>query len=179
MLATLIAPLASFFLERTVLLICLGSLTLFFVGFDLLRLKFALVNQWFTFLFHTLLREYERIHITGASYILIASLLTFLVFPRDIAVLALCFLAVGDPAAAIARSQAIRYRSKIALGAAACFLSCFITAVAFYYAVLPLPPLMMLVGISAATAVETLRLPLNDNLTMPLLSALAMYLMGI
>ena len=177
LLATVIAPLASFFLERTLLLICLGALTLIFVTFDLLRCKCARANQWFCFLFYSLLRDYEKARITGASYILIASLLAFLAFPRDIAVLALFFLAVGDPVAAIARRMATRHRSRVALGAAACFLSCVIIGVAVYFAGLAVTVPAALVGALVATAVETLHLPVNDNLTMPLLAGLAMFLM--
>jgi dolichol kinase len=174
MMATLIAPVASFFLEKTFLLVGLGILTLAFVTFDLVRLKSVRANQWFAFLFYPLLRDYENVRITGASYILIASLLVFLIFPRDIAALSLIFLAVGDPASAIARVLATRSRSRVALGAVACFLACAAAGFVAFYAGLAVSLPAALAGAVVATAVETLHLPLNDNFTMPLLAGMAM-----
>ena len=92
----LACPVAALFLPRVVLLSSLGAVTFIFLGFEWLRLRVPAVNKWFLTYFKILLREEERSRLTGASYVLISSLIAFLAFPRDVAIVALSFLAVGD-----------------------------------------------------------------------------------
>lgn len=110
---------------------------------------------------------------------LIASLVALVAFERDIAVLALSFLAVGDAMATIVGKQIgkMRFLGKTVEGDLACFISCVATGLVFYYAGLDIRLLVILVGSSAAAIVEALPLPINDNLTVPLLAGLTMTLM--
>ena len=169
-------PIAALFLPKMVLLISLCAVTFIFLAFELIRFRAPGVNRWFFSFFKPLLREKEASRLTGASYMLIASLIAFLVFQRDIAVLALSFLAVGDPLATIVGKQIGKRKllGKTLEGDLACFVSCVTIGLVFYYAGLNVPLLTILAGALCATIVEAIPLPINDNLTMPLFAGVVM-----
>ncbi|MFC1929636.1 diacylglycerol/polyprenol kinase family protein [Chloroflexota bacterium] len=125
-----------------------------------------------------LLREYETSRLTEASYMIAASLTSFLVFERDIALLAICFLAMGDALAAIASKYLSSKRppGKTLRGNLACFISCAVIGLVFYYAGFGVHWVTVLVGAIVATIVEAMPIPINDNLTIPLIAGLAMTL---
>src|SRR4030042_6626429 len=92
---------AAWFLPTTAMLISLGLVTFIFLAFEFIRLKVPSMNRWFFSHFGSLLREEETSRVTTSSYVLVAELMAYLAFGRDIAVLSVCFLAVGDVAAGI------------------------------------------------------------------------------
>jgi len=157
-------------------MISLGVATFVFLLFEFLRLRYSSLNRWFFLHFAPLLRATEKSHLTGASYILIASWLVFLAFEREIAVLALSFLAVGDAIATLVGQQIgkTRFLGKTLEGNLACFFSCFITGLVYYYAGLDVSLLTILIGASGATVIEAVPLPISDNLTMPLFAGILM-----
>jgi len=168
---------AAYFLSRRPLLISTGVVTFIWLAFELLRLRYAGINSWFFSWFRPLLREEEASRLTGASYMLIGCLITFLVFPRDIAVLAICFLAVGDAAATIVGTY-LGTRGvfgKTVEGNSACFVSCVGIGFILYYADLDIHPLAILLGSAGATIVDAVPLLIDDNLTMPLFAGLVIW----
>jgi dolichol kinase len=175
----LFIPVAALFLPKTALIILLCVMTFIFLAFELTRLRSPVINRWFFSFFKPLLRDKEASRLTGASYILIASLIAFLAFQRDIAVLALSFLAVGDPLATIVGKQIGKRKllGKTLEGDLACFISCVAVGVVFYYLGLRVPLLSILAGAIGATIVEAIPLPINDNLTMPLFVGVVMTIM--
>ena len=86
-------PVAALFLPREILLLALGTIVFIVLGFEFLRFKAPAVNKWFFRNLGLLARETETLRLTGASYMLIGGLAAFLVFQRDIAVLAVSFMA--------------------------------------------------------------------------------------
>ena len=168
---------AAWFLSRRVLLISTGIVTFIWLAFDLLRLRYAGVNNRFSSWFRPLLREEEATRLTGASYMLIGCLVTFLVFQRDIAVLAICFLAVGDATATIVGTYLGRrgILGKTVEGNSACFVSCVGTGFTLYYAGLDIHPLAILLGAAGATIVDAVPLLIDDNITMPLFAGLVIW----
>ena len=175
----LVVPIAALFLPRVVLLSSLGAVTFIFLGFELLRLKVPGINSWFMLWFKPLLREKEGSRLTGSSYMLISSLIAFLAFQRDVAVLALAFLAIGDAVGTIVGERIGKRRllGKTLEGDLACFISCIAIGLVFHYGGLNIPLLTILIGSVSATLIEAMPLPLNDNLTMPLFAGLVMTLM--
>jgi dolichol kinase len=116
--------------------------------------------------FHTsvggLLREHEWHGPSGATWLIVAFLVASVLFPRDIAIAAMCAVALGDAAAAIigralARTAVDR---KSFGGSAACFTASAISARAI--AGFEWPEATM-IGILAALG-ERPRRPLDDNL---------------
>ena len=168
---------AAVFLPRTVLLVSLGVVTFIFLAFELIRLRVTGINRWFLSVCKPLLREKEASRLTGTVYSFAGALIAFLVFPRDIAMLALSFLAVGDAMATIVGKRIGKTRlfgKKTLEGDLACFVSCIAVGFIGYFAGLEVSWLAILVGSLGATIAEAIPLPVNDNLTLPLFAGLVM-----
>jgi len=176
----MLLPVAGLFLPKIVMVVFLGILTLFFLIMELVRLRVPVVNQWVFKFYRPLARTEEKTRLTGTGYLLIASFISFLVFSREVAVLALSFLAVGDAVAALVGRKwgIVLLRGKTLEGDLTCLVSCIIVGSLYYLAGLNLPLSVILVGAAVAAVVESASLPINDNLTMPLLSGAVMTLMA-
>jgi dolichol kinase len=150
--------------------------TFLFLIFEVVRIKVSIVNSWFYSNCRLIVRDEEVSRLTGASYMFIAALLLFLLFERDIAILAIAFLAIGDPLATVVGSFAGRIRlfGKSLEGNLACLLACIVIGLICYYAGFALTLPSIIIGAVIATVAEALQLPVNDNLTIPLFSAGAM-----
>jgi len=175
-LATFLFPFSSLFLPRTVFLACTASVASTLLLLEFLRLNFASVNRWFLLFFHPLVREKEVAAVAGSTYVPISTLGVFLLFHRDVAIAAMCFLAVGDPVSGIVGTRFGRSKlfDKSMEGNLACFLSCLVVGFALSCTALELSPLVVLMGAFSAALIQALPLPVNDNLTIPLFSALCM-----
>jgi glycerol-3-phosphate acyltransferase PlsY len=162
---------AGLLVAENVFLPALISATIAFLVFELTRLKLAQVNRRFLALFHLLLRDREALTLTGSAYLLIAACIVFLFYDKYIAVMAVAFVAVGDPVAGIVRERwgKAKVRGKTLAGSSACLVSCLIAG-AILAAVTHVVLWLVVIGALCATLVESLSLPVNDNLTIPLLS---------
>ena len=105
MSASLAIVMALWFLPKVPLLLSLGSVTFLFLIFELTRLRVSGINRWFISHFGSMLREEEKSGLTTSNYVLLAALVSYIAFGRDIAVLSVSFLAIGDVAAAIVGHQ--------------------------------------------------------------------------
>jgi dolichol kinase len=178
-------PIAGLLVPEHIFLPALISITVAFLIFEIVRLKVPGVNKPFLHCFRKLLREGEAATLTSSAYLLIAASIVFVFYDQSIAAIALTFLAVGDPVAGMARekwgespnqsSHKIIVKGKGLRGSGACLLACLvagailasITQVAFW---------LVVIGAICATAVEFFSLPLNDNLTIPLVAGGVMML---
>ena len=118
--------------------------------------------------------------ITGASYMVIAGLIAFLLSGTAVAVSAMLFLALGDPAAALVgrRMPGPRLFGKSPVGTAA-FLAVSLLVVAVLVGSGRFPyHWALLVGGAVAALVELAPVPPDDNLTIPLAAGGAMHLLG-
>ena len=158
------------------MLISLGLVTFFFLGFEVTRLNVPHINRWFLAHFGSILREEEASRVTTSSYVLISALVAYLAFSREIAVLSVCFLAVGDVAAGIIGLHLGRTRlfGKALEGDVACFVSCLAAGFVLCYAGLEVGLVAVLAGSLAATVGQAIRSPVDDNLTLPLFAGVAM-----
>ncbi|MFH1686605.1 MAG: hypothetical protein ABIE70_03685 [bacterium] len=122
-----------------------------------------------------MIRPHERSgDFTGATYILLTVCVTVAMFDKSLAVTALAFIMVGDTFAALVGRRWGRHRigDKSLEGSAACLASLLVVV-----AVVPsLPWEVGLIGALVATVVEALPWRIDDNVTVPLLSGLAMTL---
>ncbi len=175
-LGGLCVPVAALLMPRIVILVSLAVVTLCLVAFELVRFRFPVANRWFFRIYQPVARKSERSRLTGASYLLIGSLISLLIFDRDIAVTALLLMAVGDAVAGVVGTTVGKRRvfGKTLEGDLACLVSCVATGLVCYYAGLKVPLPNSLAGALSATVVEAVSLPVNDNLTMPLLAGAVM-----
>lgn len=159
-------------------------LTLIELGFELLRFRFGAFNQWFIGRFRALMRDRELKGISGIPYYCFGCLIAFIVFPREVAMLAVLYLAIGDPTASLAGvwlsrggEARIAIGSKSLQGSLACFFVCaVVTLLMSPYVLEPVDrsPVNMLItslvgGLAAALA-EALPLRADDNLSIPIIS---------
>jgi diacylglycerol kinase (CTP) len=163
----------------------LGLLLTADLAIELARLRFPALNRIVLALFGPLMRSREAQGLSGTPYYLAGTLTAILVFPDQVARLSLLYLALGDPAASLAGTlsshRGARFtRGKTLIGTAASIAVC--TAVTFLFfaqtAPSPSPGTHLLLtlggGVAGATA-ELIPLPLDDNLTYPVLSGLVIW----
>ena len=172
-------PVAGIFAPEERMVIALAVLAAGGLLLDLLRFRISWLNQVFLRWLAPLLKPEEGHRITGATYMLIAAVMVFYFFGTTIAVAAMMFLALGDPAAAVVgrRTPGPRIWGKSPGGTAA------FVAVALVVAVLGGTGAVdyhwgLLVGAVVAGLVELAPLQLDDNLTVPLVAGAAMHFLG-
>ena len=142
------------------------------------RLKDARFNRLAMTIWGPLMRNEERHRITGVPFYVGSALVCVLVFPKPIALMAILYLAIGDP---IASLVGILYGSKMRkftsgkslAGCIAAFLACFCITLLVLDS-LPIGPLTWLGlavwgGILGGGA-ELLPLEVDDNFAIPLVS---------
>jgi len=119
--------------------------------------------------------EYLKNPFRGAFWFYFSCALTLLIFPFPIASAACCMLAVGDSFSTLFGVRFGRHRirrNKTLEGSLACLLSSFVTGLFF------VGPFISLPGAFAAMLAE-LQTKLNDNLTIPLVSGFAMFVVSL
>jgi len=120
-----------------------------------------------------MLRDYEiKGKYTGATWVMIAASITIIIFSKNIAILSLIFLSIGDTfAGLIGRKYGkIKMGNKTFEG----FIAGLTPCIAFAYFYSPLPFYVSGIGAITAMLLETLPLPLDDNFRIPIGSALIM-----
>lgn len=165
-------PVAGLLVPQQIFLPALCSATIAFLIFELIRLRFPQINHRFLTFFHVLLREREAATLTASAYFLIAASIVFILCDKSIAIMALTFVAVGDPVAGMVGEKwgRLKVRGKSLKGSCACFLACAVAG-AILATITQFALWLAVVGAAYATAVEFLSLRVNDNLTIPLASA--------
>ena len=172
----LVFPILYIFTTRHTAIIAVGALLAIALGIDLLKALLPAFRRIFVRIFSPMLRSQERRGgLTGATYYLIGSFLCILLFDKTLAIVCLCFLALGDLFAALIGKQwgRIKLFSRKSLeGSLACFIVC--TGIAL---LIGLHPVVAIVGALVATLIELLPTGVDDNVTIPLISGLAMHLL--
>ena len=174
-------PVAGIFAPEDGMVIALAVLAAGGLLLDLLRFRISWLNQAFLRWLAPLLKPEEGHRITGATYMLIAALIAFYFFDTTIAVAAMMFLALGDPAAAMVgrRTPGPSIWGKSPGGTAA-----FVAVALLVVAVLGGAGAVdyhwgLLVGAAVAGLVELTPLRLDDNLSVPLVAGAAMHFLGL
>ena len=172
-LSGIIVPVGySFFPRNDVLAWLVAGLGVAFIV-EFLRLTNSGFARLFNRYWGFLLRNGEQRHICGATYWLVGAFLVVFFFPQSIALFSLYILIVSDSLAAwVGRSLGrIRLiRGKTLEGSAAFFVSALLigSAIPGHTAG------QVLVGALAGTLFELGIIPLNDNLTIPVGTALVL-----
>ncbi len=174
-ISLILLPLSYYFIfhyNRKLMFLVLVPLTVLALIIDVVRLEHKTFKRIFLNLVGILLRKHEIDNFTGATYMMISALLCIAFFPAEIAVASLAFLAIGDTLAALVGipygKRKILNTAKSLEGSLACFTGCFIFGIFF------LNPVVAFAGAIIATIAEFSRIPVDDNIKIPIASGLAM-----
>lgn len=159
----------------------LAAVTMIAVSIEAVRLRNPVLNRWFMTGLSSVVRQEEKGKLSGGSFFLLGALATAIAFPPEIAIPAILFLALGDPAAGIIGTWKGRIKlwGKTVEGGIACLIACL--AVGAVISVMAGKPsvAVMALGAVSATIFQALPVRINDNLTIPIGSALVMSLASI
>jgi len=173
-ISSILLPLSYYFIfpNRKLMFLVLVPLTVIALVIDIARLEHKTFKRIFYNLVGLLLRKHEIHNFTGATYLMISAVLCIGFFPKEIAVVSLAFLAIGDTLAALVGipygKRKLLNTDKSLEGSLACFAGCFVFGLLF------LNPVVALVGAFTATIAEFSRIPIDDNIKIPIASGLAM-----
>jgi len=159
------------------------------VVWDSARIESPKYRHHFLKLFGSHLRDSEVSRHTGGTYLLTSSVVVIAVFSKEIAYLAISYLVIGDTFAAfvglsMGRRKFIRSKKSLE-GLIGAFISCSVWGLVSYFLFLKrvfsydcahpeLAVIMIILGALVASVVESVDLHINDNISIPILSALAM-----
>jgi dolichol kinase len=154
-------------LPEAVSLALLIGVVMLAVAIEWARFRFRAIRYQFLRRTRLMLRPRERRRPAGATYMAIAYLLAFVLFPLPLAVAAMLFAALGDATAALVGKRWGRHRARWGKSwegtAAGAFVN---VAVALAIPGLPVGPAVA--GALAAATLEFLPLPIDDNLSVTL-----------
>ncbi len=158
--------------SKEVILLLVGAATVCAFIIEVARLKSQRANEFFFKLINGYARGHEEKKVTGATYYAVAALLTVAFFSERTAIASLLFLTLGDSAAALVgtRYGVHKLFGKSMEGSAACFLTCSVVGWVILRGV-------GLVGAAAATLIELVPVPVDDNVRIPLVSGAVMTLL--
>lgn len=178
--ASSLFPVLVLFFPRLPLLAAAGGLLALSLVGEGLRLRYAPLNRLFLSSMRLLLKGREDRTLLGSTYVLTSTVVALGTMTQPVAALALFYTSVADPLAALVgeRLGAHRLWGKSAEGSAAFLAGALAMGALLLATGLETTFPVMLVGAIAATLLELLPLPLDDNLKVPLGSGGVMMLVA-
>lgn len=171
-------------MPSTVFLSILLSAWVVFVPFDFFRLRYPPANEIAMRFFKIIMRKSEVDRLAGTTYLLSGVLIVHLIFSREIVSLTLLFLAFADPIASFfgvlyGKNKIFGHKSWQGFGAA--FLVCtLLTALFVSFTMQSVASLILVSIIGGLIGACAELIPIgktDDNLTLPLLSAVGLSLL--
>ena len=168
-----------YFDSKVEALIILLPITLLAFLIEYLRINSISVKNIFDKYLFSMLRNHEKSgKYTGATWVFISSTLSIGIFPKDIAIISLSYMSIGDTAAGLIGRKfgRIKIYNKTLEGALAGFIVCLIVGLMID---LNLSKTVVAIGALSAAIIEFMPISIDDNLRIPLFSGTVMYVMSI
>ena len=187
-LASLLIPIMYLNVEHVTGIFILTWMALISVSIDLMMRYHGPTRRILLALVGPILRTHElsrdRLLLTGASWVLISALVTMALFPKSIAVTAFTILIVSDTFAALVgrRIAGPRFIDKSMIGTGTFVLTAWLV-VCVYGSIYAMPWTYFACGfvgsvVGGVVEAASIRLRLDDNLSIPFSIALTMCLLG-
>lgn len=179
-LSSLWIPIAINYLSYNSMLIILSTCAVSSALIEILRFYSSIFNRWVNRIFSNILRERERSRqITGATYFIWGSFLTFLFFKSQITIIALLILIFSDTMASIIgiKYGKIKFYGKSLEGSFAfCLTTIMILILAKHFNCLNFSIKKIYILSLILTIVELIsqRIKLDDNITIPIVASIIM-----
>ncbi len=168
-----------YFDSKVEALIILLPITLLAFLIEYFRINSISVKNIFDKYLFSMLRNHEKSgKYTGATWVFISSTLSIGIFPKDIAIISLIYMSIGDTAAGLIGRKfgRIKIYNKTLEGALAGFIVCLIVGLMID---LNLSKTVVAIGALSAAIIELMPISIDDNLRIPLFSGTVMYVMSI
>ena len=181
-IASAVIPLSLLFLNRSVVLRLLIPLTLLALIAEVVRARSPAFQAWLSRYVGFMMRaeecllEGKILCINGATWVLISCTLIIILFPTPIAIASLLTALIGDGVAALVGRRWGRHRIGSTPRTWEGTLAFVIAALLVVGPLGLLPFPLLLAGVLAGALAEIVPSSLNDNLRIPLFSALVMWL---
>ena len=170
-----------YLLERKDALICYSVIFLSVLAIDITRLRNDVFNRFMQTRFSSFIRKNEANTLTGTAPYVLGIGLTLYLYQTGIATAAILFLACGDVMATAVGERFGRTkvaREKSLEGTAAFFVTAVLSGVFLNITMFQMSFGLLFIGAFVAALVELLPLPVNDNLSIPVVSGGAMELLA-
>jgi dolichol kinase len=158
--------------DRKFAFLIIVPVTLLAILFELLRFYHPSFKKHFLNLFGDLMRSHEMDNISGATYLMVASVVCIAFFPVEITFVAIASLAIGDTLAAIVGinfgDRKFKGSKKSLEGSLACFIGTFIFAIFWVH------PIIAFWGAIATAIAEVYPHNWDDNMKIPIISGAVM-----
>ena len=142
------------------------------------RERYKQVKIFFSRFFNFMMRNEELAgKLTGATWLLLGCFFSVILFPKEISVVSMLLLTIGDAFAAIigVAFPYGKYKGKTISGSLGGF---FLASLIIFCFFENINPIVLVVGSIFAMLTELLPSPINDNLTIPIISGSAMVAIG-
>lgn len=163
--------------DRKFAFLIIVPVTLLALLFELLRFYHPGFRKLFLKAVGSMMRKHELENISGATYLMVASVVCIAFFPADITFVAISSLAIGDTLAAVVGINFGRRKfsgsTKSLEGSLACFIGTFIFALFFLH------PIIAFWGAFATTFAEVYPHNWDDNMKIPIISGAVMTLINV
>lgn len=178
-LSSLIYPIIYFlFFTKIEMILIIGIIMIFVIITDLIRVN----SKWLNAIFHTMLRDGEkRGGFSGATFFMIGTFLTVVLFSKNIAIASLCILVISDTAAAIfgkmIKSKKILGQKSVAGSFAFLLSSVALTSFLFYSLITNYNALHVIIPCLLTTIAELFakKINIDDNILIPITFGLTTY----
>ncbi len=162
------------FESRFQVLCILVPLTVFAIIIEYLRVHSVIIKKLFGDFLISMLRLHEMDgKYTGATWVFIGSTITIAIFPKEIAIISLVYMSIGDTVAGLVGRKfgKIKFYDKTIEGSLAGLIFCLLSG---YLVQLSLPMEVVISGAFAAMFIELLPISIDDNLSVPLFAGTIM-----
>ena len=174
----LVFPVTYLAFGRHVPLILLGIVIAIFAVIEILRFANRNINKTLFRKLHFLMKEKERNKVSTSTLFVFANLVVIWFFEPHIAVPALFFLTLGDTAAEVIGEKFGKHRfssGKSIEGSTANLAACLLTGLVLMQFIPLFTVQLLIVGSIAATLTELLLTFVDDNLSVPVVTAAALW----
>ncbi len=155
-----------------------------FVTVDVLRQTRPALNDWALHAFKPIMRQNEINKLAGTTYLLTGAMFVVCIFPREIAALTLLFLAFADPIASFigikyGKDKIFGHKSIQGFIAAftVCTILCFVFLATQDFMLDRIIVASLFAGLIGAFAELVPIAKLDDNLTLPVISSIGLYIL--